>query len=612
MTDRLIVCAATVALLAGMAVSAPASASGTGGLPVAAAAAKDTSRIARLDIEGAISERPGELDWLFPDPDKRTIRDLIDAFDSMAADNTVDGVLIRLKDARLGQTQIEEIGAAMKRARNAGKKIHVFAENYGPGELLLGSYADVMIGQDGAGVSLPGLHMEEMFLADTLKWAGMQADFVQVGDYKGASEALMNSEPSKAWDENISQLLDSIYGNMQTTLMQGRDLTADELNQIMERAWMTTTDEAAEMGLIDHAIDLPNIEAQLKEYYGADGIRWDGRFSKAKKSELDMSNPFAMFSLFTKQPDRKPKRDTIAVVHIDGAIVDGDSTPAGMFGEGSVGSRTIRKALEEIRDEDKIKGVVIRINSPGGSATASEVIWQGVRRVAEEKPVWVSVGSMAASGGYYIAVGGDKIYVNPSSIVGSIGVVGGKIAMDGLYDKLKINVVERSRGPRAGIFRSTSPWSEQERSLIRDKMSETYDLFTKRVTMGRDGIDLSKTAEGRLFTGDKALGLKMADAVGSVDTAIDDLAKDRGLTEFDVMDYPGPKSLEEVLQEAFGGFAAAKTGAAGPGVLADLAAGARVILGEETWAQLQPAMAGLMQMRKEPVILMSPRVLIFR
>src|SRR5690606_7120002 len=136
--------------------------------------------------------------------------------------------------------------------------------------------------------------------------------------------------------------------------------------------------------------------------------------------------------------------------------------------------------------DDLIKGVIIRINSPGGSATASEVIWRGVQRVAAKKPVWVSVGSMAASGGYYIAVAGDKIYVTPSGIVGSIGVVGGKISMGGLYDLLHVNVVERARGPRADLFSSSQPWTDQQRAFVRDKMAETYDLFTRRVAQGRE------------------------------------------------------------------------------------------------------------------------------
>src|SRR5690606_18359825 len=195
-------------------------------------------------------------------------------------------------------------------------------------------------------------------------------------------------------------------------------------------------------------------------------------------------------------------------------------------------------------------------NSPGGSAIASESIWLGLERIAESKPVWVSVGSMAASGGYYIAVAGERIYVNPSSIVGSIGVVGGKPVLGGTYDKRNINVVSRDRGPAASLMSTVEPWTEQQRTLVRERMTETYELFVERVKAGRRDIEIEKTAEGRLFAGRKAIELNMADRLGGLDVAIRDLAEELSLAEgrYDVMHYPGPKSIEEMLQEMLGGF----------------------------------------------------------
>jgi protease-4 len=327
----------------------------------------------------------------------------------------------------------------------------------------------------------------------------------------------------------------------------------------------------------------------------------------------------ALLGLLTKQPETKPKKPTIAVVHIDGAIIDGDSKSGGiMGGEAEVGSRTIRNALEDVLDEDLIKGVVIRIDSPGGSAVASEIIWQGIRRVAAKKPVWVSVGSMAASGGYYCAVAGDKIYVNPSSVVGSIGVVGGKISMQGLYDLLKVHVVGRGRGPRAGMFASSQQWSPQDFASVKSKMAQTYALFTKRVSAGRKGIDLSKTAEGRLFTGDKAIDMKMADAVGGLDDCISDLAKAQNMDDFAVMDYPGPKPLGEVLEDALKGFGASAPRIQGASGLsegmarAQLLGAIREVVGPKAWKQMAPSIEGFLQLRDEPVLLISPKVMVVK
>ncbi len=571
----------------------------------------DRARVATLQIKHKPEEHAGAFDWLAGPEADPTMSDLVLAIRDAAEDDGVDELLIRLKDASLSQTQTEELGEAIKLVREAGKKVRVFADGYGPTELLLGSYADEIVAQAGSPVSFPGLHMEEMFMADTLAWVGVKADFVQIGDYKGASESMARSSPSPQWEQNISQLLDSIYANMRGTIKAGRKIDDKQLDDAMQTAWMAEAESAKSAKLIDSAIDLPNLTEHIASASGKE-VEWLPPINPTSAaSSLDMSNPFAIFSMLAKKPSHEPTGPTIAVLHIDGPIVDGESSSGGLFGgEGNVGSRTIRNAIEEILEQDLIKGVVIRINSPGGSATASEVIWQGIRRLAAKKPVWTSVGSMAASGGYYCAVAGDKIYVNPSSIVGSIGVVGGRMALDGLYQKVHLNVVSRTRGPAAGMFRSTSPWTDQEREMVRAKMKQTYDQFTSRVTAGRKGIDLAKTAEGRLFTGDKAIGLNMADKIGGMQVCLDDMAASLNLDEYDVMDYPGPKSLQEILEDAFGG---ANASAHAPGSsLFDAAIGLKEIVGPDAYEQVRANLVGMMQLRNEPVILMSPSAIVFK
>lgn len=328
---------------------------------------------------------------------------------------------------------------------------------------------------------------------------------------------------------------------------------------------------------------------------------------------MDMANPFAMLGMLGKTPDHTPKGPTIAIVNIDGVIMDGDSEEGGLFGgEGSVGSRSIRNALEDVLEEDLIKGVVIRIDSPGGSATASEIMWQGIRRLAAKKPVWVSVGGMAASGGYYCAVAGDKIYLNPSSIVGSIGVVGGKYAMGGLFDKVKVHVVPRARGPMAGMFRSDTEWTAKEIEVVKSKMKSTYDQFARRVTAGRKGIDLSKTAEGRLFTGRAAIELKMADAIGGLDTCIADLAKELNLESYDVMTFPGPKSLADAIEDMMGKFGQNASDAEPPVARAQIAGMLKEIVGPQAWPSVRRGVASMLVLRDQPVVLVSPSVLVVK
>jgi protease-4 len=607
-----------LALVAGLATGLAA---GLVAAPAALAQDATNPTVRMLELSGSPGERPGGLSWLFGG--EATLHDLVDTLHDLQDDTEMKALVIRLKDAELSATQVEELAPAIKKLRDQGKKVYVFGEAFGTTDFLLGAHADEVIGQAGGPVSMPGMHMEEMFLADTLKWAGLKADFVQVGDYKGANEQMSRSSPSPQWSENINGLLDSMYGNVRSTISTGYNLTDSQLDTAMEKLWLADMNDAKTVGMIDTSLDLPLLLKHLRDSHGK-SLSWGTEVSTTVQGSGGMSagmNPFALMSMLEQEPDTTPDGDAIAVVHIDGAIVDGDSTSGGLFGgEGSVGSRTIRNALETIRANNDFKGVVVRINSPGGSATASEVIWQGVRRVAERKPVWVSVGSMAASGGYYIAVAGDRIYVNNSSIVGSIGVVGGKISMAELYDKLKVGVTTRSRGPKADMFASAKGWDDKALAEVRTKMTQTYELFTSRVKAGRPDIDLSKTAEGRLFTGNKALELKMADQIGSLDQAIDDMADRLNLDDYgyEVMHFPAPMSLAETLQETFksvkapGGLAKGLAQQAGLTPLEMAGEAIRQVVGEQSWQQLRPQLEGFMQMRDGKVLLMNPRAIIVK
>lgn len=578
--------------------------SGAAALTLTAGWAAAQTEVAMLEIAGVLAEQPSPLAWLEASDSFTTLADVVSALEDVAGEGSYHGVVIRLRDAELTGSQIQEIGHAIRGVQAAGKKVHLYAENYGNGELLLGSYTDETILQAGGAVSLSGMHMEEMFLADTLKWLGIRADMVQVGDYKGANEMYMQSTPTEAWEWNINQLLDGLYAETRGTLRSNLGLDDAQLDAAMAMGWYADAQAAIDAGLIDAEVDLPLLSEHLEAGYG-EAVAWYDIVPEGSAG-LDMANPFAVLRMLTTPPDHTPKRETIAVLHVVGTIVDGDSSAGGLMGGESVGSRTIRRAMEEILEEDLVKGVVVRIDSPGGSAIASEVMWQGLQRMAAEKPVWVSVGSMAASGGYYTAVGGQKIYVNPSSIVGSIGVVGGKFSMGELYEKLHVNIVSRSRGPRADLFSSVEPWDDAERAFVRQKMTEVYDLFTSRVSAGRPGMDLSETAEGRLFTGTRAIELGMADEIGSLDVAVGDLAAELALEHFDVMSYPGPKSFDEVIEEALSGFVR------GPAsVELGAARAAEELLGPRVWRQVSNAGRALLGFREEPVQVVMPRVLLF-
>jgi len=570
------------------------------------AVAGDQIDLAVLEISGVPVELDSGMSWIGDGAD--TLLGLVNTIDTLAFDDEFDGLVIRLKDAGFGITQVEELGQAIERYKEEGKRVHVFAEGYDAGGLMLASYADEVLLQSGGYVSFPGMHMEEMYLADMFEWIGVKAQMVQVGDYKGANETATRSGPSAAWDQNISSLLDGMYGNMRSIMMDGRGLSGRELDQAMSVAWAASGSEAIEVDLIDAAVDLPELKGYLADYYDAE-VSWVSNPYAVAEASMDLSNPFAFLSMMSQAGGVEVDHPTIAVLHINGVIVDGDSGKGGMFGGGDqVGSRTIRNAIESIIKEDLIQGVVIRIDSPGGSAIASEIMWQGIERLKEHKPVWVSVGGMAASGGYYVLVGGEKVYVNPSSIVGSIGVVGGKYAIGDVYERLNLNIVERSRGPVAGLF-GTGEWDESQIKLIRDEMTDTYNLFTSRVEEGRDGISLGDTAEGRLFVGSDAIDLKMADEIGGLDDAINDLASEIDLVDFDVAHYPAPPTFEDMMQNMLGGFIQSPGMAVGQ---SQIEATLRMLLGEQRYMSVVDELNGIMLMRDEHVLLMNPRALIIR
>ena len=570
----------------------------------------DQAKVGYIMINDIVVDRPGPFDWLAGSDAPPALRSLVDGIDEAGERGDIDALVIHLQDAGVSLSHSQELGQAMRRASDAGVDVHVYADAYGTGDLLMASYADTALGQAGAPVSFPGLYGETFYLRDTLEWVGVTPDFVQIGDYKGADETYMNAGPSPEWEKNISQLLDGVYAAMRKSIKDGRGMSDQQLDDAMAKLWYADSETAAEMGLIDEVID-GAARPYIEEKFGGE-VEWVTNLVETGDGmDFDAANPFAMFSMFSSAPSNEPKRETIAVVHVDGAIVDGYSADGGLFGGGSnVGSRTMRKVLADLRDDDLVKGVILRINSPGGSATASEVIWRGVRDLSEEKPVWVSVGGLAASGGYYIAVSGDKIFVTPSSIVGSIGVVGGKLAMGGVYEKLKLGVVSRTRGPVADMMSSAEPWSDTQRDMVRDMMQQTYEQFTGRVSEGRPGIDLGEVAEGRLFVGNKAVRLNMADEIGTLDDSIAQLAEELDLQSYDVLDFPGPASFEDLLNDAFGGIARAP-GARGQAE-SMLGGAIEALVGENVWRQLRPSLEGIMMLRDHPVILLDVRPTIFR
>ena len=576
-------------------------------LATACAAAAQPAKVAMIEITGSPGSGASAA-GLFGGDRAASLRELVERI-AGAGERDLDGLVVRLKDTALDLAQAEELSEAIGAARDDGVKVHVFAEAYGPTDLVLAAAADEALMQKGGAVSLPGLMAEQYYFADAFEWMGVRADYVQVGDYKGAEEPYTRSGPSRAWDETISGLLDAQYDNLIEPIRRGRGLSARRVERAMEELFMSTGERAIRLGLLDAEVDLPDLfEAYLPEesYASADGVEYAGELGRAESPAFQPTNPFAVFSQLFEPPSRPTTGPTIAVLNITGTIVDGESGFGGLLGGTTVGARTVRNAIEGILADDNVKGMVVRVDSPGGSATASEVIWQGIRRASEELPVFVSVGSMAASGGYYVASAGERIYVNPSSVVGSIGVVSGKLSFGVVADRLDINVVTRTRGPNADLMSPFAGWDQGDRRVIAENAERTYDLFVSRVREGRPNADIDEIAEGRVFAGDEAIDLRMADEIGGLRVAIADMAGDLGLDAYGVKDYPGPPSFEDLLSQPFGlpGLSGAKAGA--------MIETVRAILGDARFDALRSHAEGWLLLRERPAVLVSPHAVLIR
>jgi len=562
-----------------------------------------------LELSEALRDGPVPFAWVSPEEAGPSLGEVLSQLDYVADHDEFLGVVIYLNQPMLRLSQVLSITEKIAEVRAAGKKVLTYSEAYDTMDYVLASAADLVLLQHKGEVQLKGVAVEEMYLAGLLEKIGAKADFVQIGKYKGASESLMRTGPSEAWNQNFDALLDDLYAQIITRIAQGRGMTESQVEALLKDSWTMRDTDYLSRRVVDRLTDRDLIDVTEVEY--GDGFLWDDTMGQGGASH-QISNPMMLFGLLFKETSTLTTRPTIAVIHAQGPIHSGESSHGqGMFSSKSIGSRTMIEALGDARDDENIKGVILRINSPGGSALASEIIWQAVRDLGETKPVFVSIGSMAASGGYYIACAGDEIYVSPSSIVGSIGVVGGKIVLGGLYEWAGVSVHRRSRGPMSDIFNSVEPFTDPQRQAVRESMELVYDQFIQRVAVGRGTrlTDVGSVAEGRLFTGRQGVDNGMADKLGGVGQAMADLADDLGLEQgdYDVIHLPPAMSFQTFVNDMFGA-SAPRVDTQMPAVLGTV----KQILGPRAWPAVSATLQGLMLLQREPILTIMPNAIVIR
>jgi protease-4 len=322
---------------------------------------------------------------------------------------------------------------------------------------------------------------------------------------------------------------------------------------------MFTAEQAKASGLIDAAEQRQDFEAMLKQKYGKEVV-FDKKYGRKNQPDLDLSSPFAFLQLWTKLFAAPAKtsapKAAIGIVYVDGPIMTGKGAPS-LFGS-SLGafSTNVREALEKAAADDSIEAVVLRIDSPGGSATASEIILDATRRLKAKKPLVVSMGDVAGSGGYYVACAADTIFADATTLTGSIGVLSGKLATTEMWKKIGITFKEYKRGQNAGLLSTADIFTDSERAQMRAYMDEVYATFKQHVT-GSRGQRLKKPldelAGGRVYTGKQALELGLVDRLGTLNDATAFAAGQAKIKDYDVRVVPEPRNFIEQLMEQISG-----------------------------------------------------------
>jgi len=528
-------------------------------LPVSAAdAKKDDAKkengkskpvVAVFRLRGAIVETPAEENLLLGTTHSVTLKDLVERLGKAREDENVKAVVLSLDGAAVTLPQAEELRQSMAALRAADKNVYLFAEGLSVPDYALAA----------GDVWLTGYYAESPYLRGLLDKIGVTPDFLHCGDYKSASETFMREGPSPQAEEMQNWLLDSTYQTTIRLIAQGRGV-----DEAKVKTWIDegpySADKAKELGLIDRVQQRHDLEVALREKFG-EKVRFDHKYAAKPTGAIDFSSPMGVMSFYAELlgggKKKKSNKDAIAIVHVEGAIVLGtaDDSPLS-FGGKSASSTAIRKALDEAAADDTVKAVVLRVDSPGGSATASDVILAAAKRVKAKKPLVVSMGNVAASGGYYVACGSDLIFADESTITGSIGVVGGKLATSGLWNKLGIQWKGYGRGANAAMLSTSHPFTDGQRARIQSWMDEIYGVFKQHVVAIR-GPKLKKPiddlAGGRVYTGRQALDLGLIDRIGTLHDAIKNVAEQAKIEKYEIRVVPEPKSfLQKLLGSSMG------------------------------------------------------------
>ncbi|MBR9998283.1 MAG: signal peptide peptidase SppA [Cyclobacteriaceae bacterium] len=499
----------------------------------------EDNSVLQIILSGNLEEREvddpfSELTFPGMGPFEMGLKEIKQAIRHAASDDQIKGIFLEPRFFSAGFASLEEIRTELEKFKESGKFIVAYSEYYVEQGYFLASVADeIYLTPDYGNVELNGLNVEVAFFKGTLDKLEIEPQIFRVGEYKGAVEPFTRKDFSKENEEQISSFVNSTYDHVLRKIADSRGLSFEEIVNISDSMLVRDGSDAEKYNLITKMAYLNEVREILNE-----------KISAEDESEVNMVS-YRKYNKSFKESEYA--RDRIAVIVGTGVITMGKGD------DRSIGSEKYTELIREARENKRVKGIVLRINSGGGSALASDVIWNEIRQTAEEKPVIASLSDVAASGGYYLAMGCDSIVASPTSITGSIGIFGMIFNMQGLFEnKLGLTFDNINTGNFSGLYTVTRPLTDYEKQIVQNDVERGYRTFTTKAAEGRN-MELEKMLElagGRVWSGIEARDIGLIDVFGTLEDAISMAADKADVDEYRVVYYPAQKTiLEQIMSD---------------------------------------------------------------
>ena len=474
-----------------------------------------------LNFSKGIAEKGDEN--IFELEKQMRLYDILEGIKSASTDPNIEGIYLDIDKVDLSVNHIEEIGESLDKFKESGKKVYAFTRNINNTNYRLGIYADkiIMPPTNSSSIDLTGYYNEFNYFKGLADYIGIKFNVIHIGDYKAYGEQYSKDAMSKEFKDDIKRVYDRVYDNRIADISVKRKLDKFSVDtSILDGSLMMITPSSGEkLGIVDELLYKSEFEKKYKI-----------------KDKISLKDYITTFKTVEKT-------NKIAIIYASGEIHYNNETKNST----SIDIETMKKELKKAEDDDSIKGIVLRVNSPGGSALASEIIHHELSKIT--KPVYVSMGSLAASGGYYISSGADKIFATKSTITGSIGVVSVIPNISELVKKSKINIEKVQKGKFSGMYSPTSQMTDEEFEKIRISSKYVYDEFKNRVSTGRkiDLESLEKIAGGRIWLGEEAKKNKLVDEIGGLETTIQTLASNLNLEDYQIVEITEKKNIYDTI-----------------------------------------------------------------